>query len=126
MKSLARRKPLSLRRMNKQNLRRIHDRLEIDESQGRISISFNGKLFKPEAIFQAAGSLFDRVQVLIDLVDKDIVVSLQLFDRRRSAGRIAREFCELVYSYSAYLDREKRTKDIRDELLGLLKGAKEK
>jgi hypothetical protein len=126
MKSLARRDIIILLPMNKKNSKRVHDLLKIDESKGKASISFNRELYRPEAIFQAACSFFDRLQVLIDLVDERIVVSLQLFDRRRSARRIAREFCELVYSYSAYLDREERTKDIRDELLTLLKRAKDK
>jgi hypothetical protein len=112
--------------MNKRNQKKENTMLEIDKSKGKSTISFNRKLYEPEAIFQAAGSFFDRVQVLIDLVDDRIVVSLQLFDKRRSAKRIAREFCELVYSYSAYLKREERTRDVREEMLALLKGGGKK
>ena len=126
IRSLARRGFIVLLTMNKKNSKKAQEMLNIDESQGKTMISFNRDLYKPEAIFQAACSFFDRVQVMIDLVDDRIAVSLELFDRRRSVKNIAREFCELVYSYSAYIDRAERTKDIREELLALLKGAKDK
>ena len=105
--------------------KKIHEMLEIDGLQGKATIFFNRDLYEPEAIFQAACSFFDRVQVMIDLVDDKIAVSLQLFDRRRSVQNLAREYCELVYSYSAYMEREKRNRDVRDELLTLLKTAPE-
>jgi len=117
---------VDLTAMNKHNSKRVPAMVRIDRRRGKATISFNKELYRPEAIFQAACSFFDKVQVLVDLVDDRIVVTLQLFDKRKSAQNMAREFCELVYSYRAYLDREERTRDVREELLLLLKRAREK
>jgi hypothetical protein len=126
MRSLADKDKAVLPAMNKHNLKRGPAMVRIDQRRGKATISFNRELYKPEAIFQAACSFFDRMQVLVDLVGDRIVVTLQLFDKRKSAKNIAREFCELVYSYRAYQDREERTRDVREELLLLLKRAREK
>jgi hypothetical protein len=94
--------------------------VRVDDSGGRVTIRFNRALYEPEAVFQAACSFFDRVLVLIDIIDCDIVVGLEPFDAVTSRGNIAREFCEHVYSYSAYMSREARTRDVREGLLSVL------
>ena len=100
----------------------VRNMIDFDKKNNRVSIYFNRQLYKPEAIFQAACSFFDRAMVFVDLIGDDIVVSFEFFDKRRSLKKISREFCEAVYAYCAYMDREERTKDIREELIAGITG----
>lgn len=96
----------------------VFDRVQIDEHAGRLTVRFHRGLYRPEAVFQAACSFFDRVFVLVDLVGDDIVVGFQRLDEVSDPMReLAHAFLEMVYSYSAYMHREERTRDVRELLL---------
>jgi hypothetical protein len=102
--------------------RDVSDRVQIDEDAGRLTVRFHRSLYRPEAVFQAACSFFDRVFVLVDLVGDDIVVTLQRLDEVSEPMReLAHAFLQMVYSYSAYMHREERTRDVREVLLDTIR-----
>jgi hypothetical protein len=102
--------------------RKIFDQVTVDEDAGRLTVRFHRDLYRPEAVFQAACSFFDRVMVLVDLVGDDLVVA---FEKHGDVGdpmrELAREFLQMVYSYSAYMYREERTRDVREGLLDTIR-----
>jgi hypothetical protein len=100
----------------------LSDRVRIDEDAGRLTVRFHRGLYRPEAVFQAACSFFDRVLVLVDLVGDDIVVAFQRLDEvSEPMQELAQAFLQMVYSYSAYMHREERTRDVREVLLDTIR-----
>ena len=103
---------------NQSTERNVFGQVEVDEDAGRLTVRFHRQLFRPEAVFQAACSFFDRVLVLVDLVGDDLVVAFERLDDGGDEMReLARQFLQMVYSYSAYMHREERTRDVREALL---------
>ncbi len=102
--------------------RKVFDQVEVDEDAGRLTVRFHRDLYRPEAVFQAACSFFDRVIVLVDIVGDDLVVAFEKLDGVGDSMReLARQFLEMVYSYSAYMHREERTRDVREGLLDAIR-----